>query len=72
MAADPAARDRYVVTGKVAILQTHTPDGVRLRYFYAGAPVPDDVPDHQIEHHLRVGLIAKAGDEAAKAGTKGG
>jgi hypothetical protein len=52
----------YVVTAKLAIFKTMTPDGIRMRYFYEGAPVPADAPPEQIEHHLAMGMIAKTGD----------
>ncbi len=65
-AAAKEPQEQYVVTGHLAVLKTHTQDGVRLKYFYKGAPVPADVPAEQIEHHLKVGLIAKAGGDDKK------
>ncbi len=61
----PAPEPAYVVTAKLAIFRTHTPDGPRLRNYYEGAPVPADAPPEQIEHHLRKGMIAKAGEPKA-------
>ena len=55
----------YVVTAKLAIFRTQTPDGPRLRNFYQGSPVPSDAPPEQIEHHLRKGMIAKVDAKAA-------
>ncbi len=73
MPASPAAPEpaAYVVTAELVILRTRTPDGVRLRNFYRGAPVPADAPPEQIEHHLRKGMIAKAGEPKTPA-RKGG
>jgi hypothetical protein len=65
-AAGKEPQDQYVVTGHLAVLKTSTPDGLRLKYFYKGAPVPGDVAADQIEHHLKVGLIAKAGGDDKK------
>jgi hypothetical protein len=63
MAAAPEAPEpAYVVTAKLAIFKTMTPDGLRMRYFYRGSPVPADAPPAQIEHHLTMGMIAKTGD----------
>lgn len=72
MPAAPAAPEpAYVVTAKLAIFRTQTPDGPRLRYFYQGSPVPSDAPPEQIEHHLRRDMIAKAGDPKAPARKSG-
>jgi hypothetical protein len=67
-AAGKEPQEQYVVTGHLAVLKTHTQDGVRLKYFYRDAVVPADVPAGQIEHHLKVGLIAKVGDDKKPAG----
>lgn len=69
----PAAPESaaYVVTAELVIIRTRTPDGVRLRHFYRGAPVPADAPPEQIEHHLRKGMITKTGEAKAPA-RKGG
>jgi hypothetical protein len=65
----PAAPETpaYVVTAKLAIFRTRTPDGIRLRNYYEGAAVPADAPPEQIEHHLRKGMIAKMGEAKTPA-----
>lgn len=54
---------KYVVTAEYVTLRTRTPDGVRQVGMYKGAPVPDDVPADQIDHHLRRSLIRAVDDE---------
>ena len=69
----PAAPETpaYVVTAKLAIFKTMTPEGLRMRNYYQGSPVPSDAPPEQIEHHLRKGMIAKPGDVAKAPPRKG-
>jgi hypothetical protein len=52
----------YVVTAPYITVSTGTPEGRRLVGFYAGATLPDDVPEESIKHHLDSGLIAKSGE----------
>lgn len=62
--------DRYVVTAPYVTLQTMTPQGKRITGFYAGAPVPADVPEWQIKHHLDnnlIELVPEPPKEAPKA-----
>lgn len=56
---------QYVVTGAYVTLKTSTPQGPRILGFYRGAPVPADVSQEQIDHHLNQGLIAEVADPAA-------
>jgi hypothetical protein len=51
-------RPQYRVTGAYVTLKTATPAGPRMIGFQFGAIVPADVPQDQIDHHLRVRLIA--------------
>src|SRR5260221_658993 len=58
MAAKPK---EYVVTGEYVMLKTMTTDGLRYVGLYRNAPVPDDVPQEQVDHHLKMGLIHERG-----------
>lgn len=53
---------RYVVTAPYITVVTGTQDGPKLIGLYTGAPVPADVSDESIKHHLGLGMIAKSGD----------
>jgi hypothetical protein len=48
---------RYVVIGKYITVKTMTPDGMQVRGLHQGAPLPLDVDQESIAHHLAVGLI---------------
>jgi hypothetical protein len=68
---------RYRVTGALVFLKTQAPYGARLVSFKKNALVAADVPQDQIDHHLRVKLIASidAPDEPAansRKATSGG
>ena len=69
MAAADAA-PQYRVTGDLVYLKTNTAYGVRLVGFKKNALVPADVPQEQIDHHLRVELIEPLNVEAAPRGRK--
>lgn len=60
-------RGKYVVTAPYVTLKTMTPQGVRLTGFFAGAPVPGDVPEDQLKHHLDFQMITEVDDPAAVA-----
>lgn len=49
---------KYTVTGEYITVLTATSDGVRLVGLYKGAPLPGDVPQESIDHHLSTGQIA--------------
>lgn len=71
------ARKQYSVTGEYVTFKTMTVSGMKVIGLYKGAPVPSDVPQESIDHHLNMGLIeevpqaaepkAKASDDDAKA-----
>ncbi len=63
------AHPQYRVTGAYVTLKTATPYGPRMMGFQHGAIVPADVPQDQIDHHLRKGLIEQVGGAAEPAGT---
>jgi hypothetical protein len=52
------------VTGEYVVLKTEG----QVCGFYKGTLVPDDVPEDQVQHHLRKGLISAvdAKDEPAR------
>ena len=56
--AEADAAPQFRVTGELVYLKTNTAYGVRLIGFKKNALVPSDVPQEQIDHHLRVKLIA--------------
>jgi|SRR5258708_5934623 len=58
MAAKPK---EYVVTGEYVTLKTMTTEGVRYVGLHRNAPVPADVPQEQVDHHLKMGLIHERG-----------
>jgi len=47
----------YRVTAKYITVKTQTPDGIQVRGLHEGAPVPLDVDQDSIDHHLAQGLI---------------
>jgi hypothetical protein len=53
---------QYTVTGAcVAHIPVDGPDGRMLAMFYAGAVLPEGVPEGRIQHLLDAGLIAETG-----------
>src|SRR5690242_5279763 len=58
----------YRVTAPYVTLKTMTENGVRVVGLYAGAPVPFDVPQDSLDHHIRMGMVEEyvlSGPEAA-------
>ena len=62
---------KYRVTGALVYLKTSTAQGVRVIGFKQNAIVPVDVPQDQIDHHLRVKLIAPLVPAEATPAAKG-
>jgi hypothetical protein len=58
---------RYRVTGAYATFKTMTVNGPAVLGFYRGSPVPADVEQESIDHHLRLGLIEEVPEDAAPA-----
>src|SRR5258708_3246670 len=58
MAAKPK---EYQVTALYVTFKTQTSDGIRYVGLYQNAPVPADVPQEQLDHHLKMGLIHEKG-----------
>jgi hypothetical protein len=56
---------RYVVVAPYVTLRTMTQSGPRILGFHSGAPVPPDVPDDQIQHHLSKKMIVEVADPSA-------
>jgi hypothetical protein len=48
---------QYVVTGKYVTAKTMTSQGPRVLGLHEGAPVPPDVPQEWVTHHLNMDLI---------------
>jgi len=61
-----AAKKTYVVTAELALFTTGTHTGPMKLYYYKGAPVPEDAPQAEIDHHLAVGLITATGEAEAE------
>jgi hypothetical protein len=55
-------KKRYVVVAPRVMLETMTQSGRALLGFFAGAPVPEDVPEDSIKHHLDNNLIVEVAD----------
>jgi hypothetical protein len=56
---------RYRVIGKYITVKTMTPDGIQVRGLHEGSPLPLDVEQSAIDHHLAVGLIEEIPEAAA-------
>lgn len=56
---------QYLVVAPYVTMTTMTAQGPRLLGFHTNAPVPPDVPEDQIKHHLEMGLIVEVADPAA-------
>jgi hypothetical protein len=75
---------KYVVTAQLATFKTMTTEGPRVLHLMQGAPVPGDVTQESIDHHLSHDMIealpepepvtvpAKAEVKADSATTHGG
>lgn len=58
--------DKYVVAAPLVYLKVRDAHGALISStFYAGAPVPEDVDEDSLQHHLDSGLVIKQGDPAA-------
>jgi len=57
------AEKQYTVTGLYVTVKTMTTDGWRVVGLHAGALMPPDVPQSDLDHLLRKGLIAEVGKE---------
>lgn len=53
------ADKQYVVTGMMVIAKTMTNDGLRVLHLGQGSPVPPDVDQAWIDHHLAQQLITE-------------
>jgi hypothetical protein len=60
-----AKKTTYVVTAPYITVLTGTPEGSRILGLYAGAHVPDDVPDDVLQHLLVNDLIAVAASDGS-------
>jgi hypothetical protein len=56
-------RPDYTVTGKYVTAKTMTTDGWRVVGLHEGAQLPPDVPEEDVAHLLRKGLVAEVGNE---------
>lgn len=56
----------YQVVAPYVTMPTATPYGKRIVGLNTGAPVPSDVPESVIQHHLKMGLIVELPEVAAE------
>ena len=59
-------KPKYVVAAPLVYLKVPDVGGALVSYtFYAGAPVPENVDQDSLQHHLDSGLVLKADDDLA-------
>lgn len=62
-----ADKPKYVVAAPLVYLKVPDVGGALVSYtFYAGAPVPENIDEASLQHHLESGLVVESSDPVAE------